>query len=224
MRIVHLTVAILIIAVSAPTFAWGPYGPPSPGAYYPAAPWAGGWSNPGSFADPGNPYGPRFGPLPFMDPPGLPAPPSAPFAGRLDAPPAQPAAWSQWGRHLSIARRTTPEAYFVEIRLANIDPEQVQIMSRGRGLRIAYRTRAEEYRQDSFGAGYGRGYRVMSGSASQGLVLPPDADVSAMSREVTSDRIQLRIPRVDLRRSAPWFSPPESERNAETGQSAAAPE
>ncbi len=220
MRIAHLTAAVLIIAVSAPTFAWGPYGPPAPGAYYPAAPWAGGWSNPGSFADPGNPYGPRFGPLPFMDPPGLPAPQSAPFAARSDVPTAQSAAGGQRGRHLSIARRTTPDAYLVEIRLANIDPEQVSIMSRGRALRIAYRTRAEEYREDSFGAGYG----VVSGSASQRLTLPPDADIAAMSREVTSDRIQLRIPRVDLRRSAPWFNPPEPERNAETGRSAAAPE
>ncbi len=230
MRIAHLTAAVLIIAVSAPTFAWGPYGPPPSGPAYLPSPWAGGWGGPDPFADPGYSFGPRsfgprsFGPPPFMDPPGLPMPPSAPFAARSDASLVEPATSDQRGRHLSIARRTTPDAYLVEIRLANIDPEQVQIMSRGRGLRIAYRTRAEEYRQDSFGAGYGRGYRVMSGSASQGLVLPPDADVSAMSREVTSDRIQLRIPRVDPRRSAPWFSPPEPERNTEPGPSAAAPE
>jgi hypothetical protein len=159
-----------------------------------------------------------------MDPPGLPAPPSDPFAGRSDAPPAQAAASSQQARHLSISRRATPDAYPVEIRLANIDPEQVQVISRGRGLRIAYRTRAEEYREDSFGAGYGRGYSVVSGSASQRLTLPPDADVAAMSREVTSDRIQLRIPRVDLRRSAPWLGPSVPERNADSGRSAAAPE
>ena len=225
MRIPHLTTAVFIIAVSAPTFAWGPYGPPPPGPYYPAVPWAGGWSNHGPFVDPGNPYATQpFGPPPFMEPPGLPVPPSNPFAAQSDAPSTQPAAWSQRGRHLSIARRTTPDAYLVEIRLANIDPEQVQISSRGRGLRIAYRTRAEEYREDSFGAGYGRGYSAASGSASQRLTLPPDADVAAMSREVTSDRIQLRIPRVDLRRSAPWFGPPVPERNAESGQTAAAPE
>ena len=225
MRIAHLTVAVLIIVASAPTFAWGPYGPPPTGPAYPAVPWSGGWGSPGPFADPGMPYGPEsFGPPPFIDPPGLPAPPSDPLAGRSDPPPAQPAAWSQRGRHLSIARRATPDAYLVEIRLANIDPEQVQISSRGRGLRIAYRTRAEEYRDDSFGACYGRGYSVMSGSASQRLNLPPDADMAAMSREVSSDRIQLRIPRVDLRRSAPWFSPSVPERNTESGPSAAAPE
>jgi hypothetical protein len=154
----------------------------------------------------------------------LPAPWSDPSTGQSDASPARPAALSRQVRHLSIARRATPDAYLVEIRLANIDPEQVQVISRGRGLRIAYRTRAEEYREDSFGAGYGRGYSVVSGSASQRLTLPPDADVAAMSREVTSDGIQLRIPRVDLRRSAPWSSPTVPERNAESGRSAAAPE
>ncbi|RKT43361.1 hypothetical protein BDD21_0694 [Thiocapsa rosea] len=225
MRIAHLTVAVLIIVVSAPTFAWGPYGPPSPGPYAPAAPWAGGWGNHGPFVDPGNPYAPQsFGPPPFMEPPGLPVPPSNPFAAQSNAPSAQPAALSRQARHLSIARRATPDAYLVEIRLENIDPAQVQISSQGRGLRIAYRTRSEEYRKDSFGAGYGQGYSVMSGSASQRLNLPPDADIAAMSREVTSDRIQLRIPRVDLRRSAPWLSPPVPERNAESGRSAAAPE
>jgi HSP20 family molecular chaperone IbpA len=225
MRIAHLTVAVLIIVASAPTFAWGPYGPPPPGPYPPAAPWAGGWSNPGPFVDPGNPYAPQsFGPSPFMEPPGLPVPPSNPFAAQSDASSAQPAALSRQTRHLSISRRATPDAYLVEIRLANIDPEQVQINSRGRGLRIAYRTRAEEYREDGFGAGYGRGYSVMSGSASQRLTLPPDADVAAMSREVTSDGIQLRIPRVDLRRSAPWFGPPVPERDAESDRSAPAPE
>ncbi|UHD18113.1 Hsp20/alpha crystallin family protein [Thiocapsa bogorovii] len=154
----------------------------------------------------------------------MPVPPSNPFAAQSHAPSAQPATSNQQARHLSISRRTTPDAYLVEIRLANINPEQVQIIPRGRGLRIAYRTRAEEYREDRFGAGYGRGYSVMSGSASQGLALPPDADVATMSREVTPDRIQLRIPRVDLRRSAPWFGPPVPERNTESGRSAAAPE
>ncbi|EGV19687.1 Hsp20/alpha crystallin family protein [Thiocapsa marina] len=225
MRIAHLTVAVLIIVASAPTFAWGPYGPPPPGPYPPAAPWAGGWNNPGFFVDPGNPHGPRsFGPPPLMEPPGLPVPPSNPFAAQSDAPSAQPEASSRQARRLSISRRATPDAYLVEIRLANIDPEQVQVISRGHGLRIAYRTRAEEYREDRFGADSGRSYSVMSGSASQRLALPPDADIAAMSREVTSDGIQLRIPRVDLRRSAPWLNPPVPERNADSGRSAAAPE
>ena len=225
MRIAHLTVAVLIIVASTPTVAWGPYGPPLPGPYAPAAPWAGGWSNPGPFLDPGNPYASQsFGPPPLMEPPGLPVPPSNPFAAQSNAPSAQPAALSRQARHLSIARRATPDAYLVEIRLANIDPAQVQISSRGRGLRIAYRTRAEEYRENGFGAGDGRGYSVVSGSASQRLTLPPDADVAAMSREVTSDRIQLRIPRMDLRRSAPWLGPSVPERNAKSGQDAAAPE
>ncbi|WP_325291689.1 Hsp20/alpha crystallin family protein [Thiocapsa sp.] len=159
-----------------------------------------------------------------MEPPGLPVPPSNPFAAQSNGPSAQPAALSRQARHLSISRRATPDAYLVEIRLANIAPEQVQISSRGRGLRIAYRTRAEEYQTDSFDAGYGRGYSVMRGSASQRLTLPPDADVASMSREVTSDRIQLRIPRVDLRRAAPWLGPSVPEQNAESDRSAAAPE
>ncbi|WP_296696121.1 Hsp20/alpha crystallin family protein [Thiocapsa sp. UBA6158] len=225
MRIAHLTVAVLIIVASAPTFAWGPYGPPPPGAAYLPAPSSGGWGGPGPFGDPNMPYGwEPFGPAPFMGTPALPAPWSNPFAAQSNAPSAQPAASSRQARHLSIARRATPDAYLVEIRLANIDPAQVQISSRGRGLRIAYRTRAEEYRENGFGAGDGRGYSVVSGSASQRLTLPPDADVAAMSREVTSDRIQLRIPRMDLRRSAPWLGPSVPERNAKSGQDAAAPE
>jgi hypothetical protein len=226
MRIPRPTAAVLIIAVSAPALAGGPYGPIPPGPAYPSAvPWPGAWGGPGPFTDPGNPYVPTpFGPPPLMDAPGFVAPPDAPFAARSEAPPARPAAFNQGRRHLSISRRATPDAYLVEIRLGNIDPEQVQILPQGRGLRIAYRTRAEEYRQDTFQGGYGQGYSVVSGSASQRLTVPPDADLAAMSREVATDRIELRIPRMDPRRWAPWATPSRPDRNAESGRPESATE
>jgi hypothetical protein len=136
----------------------------------------------------------------------------------------QPGAFDRGSRHLSISRRATPDAYLVEIRLGNIDPEQVQILPQWRGLRIAYRTRAEEFRQATFDGGYGQGYGVVSGSAGQRLILPPDADVAAMSREVTAERIQLRIPRMDPRRPAPWATPSRPDRNAESVRPESGPE
>jgi hypothetical protein len=88
----------------------------------------------------------------------------------------------------------------IDIRLTNIDPEQVQIIPQGRGLRIAFQTQHQSQTkddgQDAYG-GYRQGYSFMRGSASQRIPLPPDADLAAMSREVTPDRILLRIPRLD---------------------------
>ncbi|CRI65645.1 conserved exported hypothetical protein [Thiocapsa sp. KS1] len=226
MRIPHLTAAILIIAVAAPTFARDSFGPIPPGsAFPPGSPWPGARGNPGPFPYPGNPYGTMpFGPPPWIDPPGLLAPPAPPFAEPSRTPPMQPGAFDRGSRHLSISRRATPDAYLVEIRLGNIDPEEVQILPQGRGLRIAYRTRAEEFRQDTFDGGYGQGYSIVSGSASQRLPLPPDADVAAMSREVTADRIQLRVPRMDPRRPAPWATPSRPDRNAESARPESGPE
>ncbi|WP_373510514.1 hypothetical protein [Thiocapsa sp.] len=226
MRIPPLTAAVLIIAVAAPTLAREPYGPIPPGpAFPPGAPGPGAWDNPGSFPDPGNPYGQMpFGPPPWIAQPGFPAYPGAPFAVPSKAPPMQPGAFDRGPRHLSISRRATPDAYLVEIHLGNIDPEQVQILPQGRGLRIAYRTRAEELRQDTFDGGYGQGYSVVSGSASQRLTLPPDADLAAMSREVTADRIQLRVPRMEPRRPAPWAVPSRPDLNAESVRPESGPE
>lgn len=208
MRIIPLSTTFLIIAVSTPALAWGPYGPmpPAPLDAW-GAPWNGAWGGPGPFAGPGYPGAPPpFGaaPPPFADPGRFPGPRSGPSTGQPDAPAD---AFSQGRRHLSISRRTTPDAYLIEIRLGNIDPAQVHILPQGRGLRIGYQTRADDYRKDSFEGGYSNSYRSFSGSASQRLPVPPDADLAAMSREVTSDRIEIRIPRMDPRRSAPWSAP-----------------
>jgi hypothetical protein len=220
MRIPDLTVTLLIAAVSTPALAWNPYGyapnVPPEFADRPAAPWAAPWAAPGAgawgepypFAGPMTPYAPPpepFGPTEMMDPTlGFPPGPwdSAPGGG-TSAPP-QYSAFAPDRRQLSISRRATQDAYTVEIRLVNIDPEQVQITPEGRGLRIGYQTRSQDYRQDVFEGGYRRGYSTMSGSASQRLSFPPDADLAAMSREVTTDRILLDIPRMSPGQSDAW--------------------
>ncbi len=206
MRISHLTATLLIIAVSTPALAWGPDGPMPPVPVDPwSAPWNGGWGGPGPFTAPDYPDAlPPFGAPPFADPGGFPGPRGGPATARPDAP-AGP--FGEGRRQLSISRRATPDAYLIDIRLGNIDPAQVRILPQGRGLRIGYQTRAEDYRQDSFEGGYGNSYRSFSGSASQRLPLPPDADLAAMSREVSPDRIEIRIPRRDPRRSVPWSGP-----------------
>lgn len=205
MRIIPLSTTFLIIAVSTPALAWGPYGPMPPAPVDPwRTPWSGGWGGPGPFTGPGYPdVRPPFGapPPPLTDPGGFPGPRPDPATGQPDAPAG---AFSQGRRQLSISRQTTPDAYLVEIRLINIDPAQVQILPQGRSLRIGYQTRADDYRKDSFEGGYGNSYRSFSSSASQRLPVAPDADLAAMSREVSPDRIQIRIPRRDPRRSVPW--------------------
>jgi len=196
MRITHLTATLLIVAASAPALAWGPYGPgpgvpPGYAGGFPAP-----WPGPGSA-----PYAPPtapFGPPAFIDPaPGF-LPPPSPMS---EPPVGRPPVSRTERRHLSISRQSSRDAYMIDIRLTNIDPEQVQILPQGRGLRIAFQTQhqsqTQDDRQGAYGGGYRQGYSVMRGSASQRIPLPPDADLAAMSREVKPDRILLRIPRLD---------------------------
>ncbi|MBK1643449.1 hypothetical protein CKO25_02005 [Thiocapsa imhoffii] len=98
---------------------------------------------------------------------------------------------SRGHRALSIARRVQPDAYLVEIRLRNIDPGVVRIEPWGHALRIGYQLQAQ--------AGRGNGYpnAFSSSSASQTLRFPADAHLASMSREITADRINLRIPRIN---------------------------
>jgi hypothetical protein len=234
MRTHHQLAAVfLITAVSTPVFAWGPCGlmPSfSPGYADGSGPWAGPWGRPYPFAGPGYAYAPPPAPFGFpeaMDPMPEFAPPrydsgpgsdsgSGLGSGQTTSIPARPAIYRSGRSHLSISRRAMQDAYVVEIRLANIDPEQVQILPEGRGLRVAYQTQSQDYRNDVFDGGYRRGYSTMSGSASQRFGLPPDADLAAMSREVTPDRILLSIPRKDPGRSGPWSNPPRPEAPPET--------
>lgn len=207
MQISRLTATALIIAASAPAFALGPYAPVPPGYGSPAfMPLPGGaWGGPVPFAAPISPYGPPPRPdrVPvFLPPPAFLAP--DPPGANQEAPRDQSAIVRGERRHLSISRRAEPDAYLIEIRLRNIDPDEVRIVPQGRGLRIGYQTRAEDRREDRFDGGYSGSYSVVGGSASQRLPLPPDADLAAMSRTATDDAIALRIPRLDRTRSMPW--------------------
>ena len=205
MRIHHLTAAILVATVSVPVFAWGPYGPDPYGPFGYAGPGPLLAPAPDPFAVPPAPPDMPFGPPAPMD---LPAPPEGLTEEAPPTPGAAPTMALPRRSQLSISRQATGQDYLIEIRLANIDPDQVRIVPQGRGLRIAYQTQAQDYQEDDLGAAYRRGYSFIRGSASRHLSLPPDADLAAMSREVTTDRILLRIPRWDLGRSSPRPIPP----------------
>lgn len=201
MRIHRLIAVTLMATASGAALAWGPYGP---GPYgYPAP-----VPVPYPFAPPPGPPNIPFGPPDPMDLPLDPlAPPEDLAEGGPQTPGAAPAISLPRRTQLSISRRATDRDYLIEVRLANVDPEQVQIVPEGRGLRIAYRIQAQDYLEDGSDAGYRHGYSFVRGSTSRHLSLPPDANLSAMSREVTTDRILLRIPRADLGPSTPWPSP-----------------
>lgn len=208
MSIPRLTAALIIGAMSTPLLAWGPYGPPPlPGAVDPF------WGPPGMPAPFTEPYGFETPPMPpsFGAPEAIePRPESAaPGSWSWSAPPgrerAVPARPAQ--SRLVISQQATPEAYLVEIALTDLDPAQLRIIPRRHGIAIAYRTDSRGDLQDQIPGGYRYGYNRSSSVTSRHIRLPADADLSAMSREQTSEVIRLRIPRVESWGSAPWSGP-----------------
>ncbi len=211
MSIPRLTAALIIGAMSTPVLAWGPYGPPAlPGAADPF------WGPPGMPAPFAAPYGFEAPPMPpsfaapeAIEPRPESATPAAPGSWPWSAPPgrerATPFRPAQSG--LVISQQATPEAYLVEIDLTDLDPAQVRIMPRRHGIAISYRTDSRGDLGDQIPGGYRYGYNRSSSVASRHIRLPADADLSAMSREQTSEVIRLRIPRVESWGSAPWSGP-----------------
>jgi HSP20 family molecular chaperone IbpA len=98
---------------------------------------------------------------------------------------------------MQINRRTTDDAYVIDIELRNLRPDEVQVQAQGRWLSIGRDTSAEEVRQEQFddGRGYMRSFSYSTGSTSRRMGLPPDADPAGMQREERENGLTIRIPR-----------------------------
>ncbi|AFL75625.1 Hsp20/alpha crystallin family protein [Thiocystis violascens] len=176
MRKFSLTTVALTAILPALTFAWTPY--------------------PGYPLPDGRPLGAPFGPMAPGDPGAWPVmPPSSPF-GAL-APMDSESRQMPPASRMRISRQSTNDAYLIDIALENIDSEQVEIRPAGRGLTISYSTRMQTSEEETLprGEGFRRSYRVARGAASRRIALPPDADLANLSREISDNRIRLRIPR-----------------------------
>jgi hypothetical protein len=187
--------------------------PPPGAASMPAAP---GGADPGTGQMDGGPlpgYGPGYGygyGMPGRFPPpgvgygaypetGYPAPPGAGGA----PPPAGP------GRPMpgstTFDQHMTDEAYILDIALDGIEPAQVQVDTFGRALVVRTQRAVETRREESFedGRGVARTYSWSSGSTARRLPVPPDADLGALTREDSAERVRITIPRISSDTPAP---------------------
>jgi HSP20 family molecular chaperone IbpA len=98
---------------------------------------------------------------------------------------------------MQISRQSTEDAYIIEIQLADMTPEELQISTRGNWISIGKDQSRQEIKEDTFdqGRGYARSYSFSTGSASRRFSLPGDADMEAMSREEGEGVVRLVIPR-----------------------------
>ncbi|MBK1724617.1 Hsp20/alpha crystallin family protein [Thiocystis violacea] len=138
---------------------------------------------------------------------------AAPLAGEGQGQPAvanpSPPGGGGWGGYqrplgampmiprLDIARGMDGDDYLIDIRVENIDPEQIQIRPARRGLVISYDKAIQTNQEDTLagGEGYRRSYSVSRGTTTRRLGLPVDARLDQVSREVSEGHIRLRIPR-----------------------------
>ncbi|MGE5154275.1 MAG: Hsp20/alpha crystallin family protein [Bdellovibrio bacteriovorus] len=146
--------------------------------------------------------------------PGGPGPQGMPYGGRYGSP-SGPAYGSRWEGprmmpgQLRITREVTDDAYLVHILVGEGKTEEVQVTPLGRSLAISRSTDAQTEEEQRFddGRGYQRSYSFSRGAVSRRLGLPPDADLSGMTREAKDGTITLRIPRVAGRGWGPGYGP-----------------
>ena len=152
-----------------------PYGPPAPGQ----------WSNP-------------------------PEPPNA-----LRPPPPRDRDWDEtpWSQQdddwtaprghnaeprMDVRRRATEQAYIIELRLNTLSLDQIEVRPVARGLLIqnnaASHFQQRQMRPD--GQGYQQHQEWQRDASSRRIGLPPDANVSGMTREIKKGRLVIRVPRI----------------------------
>lgn len=110
---------------------------------------------------------------------------------------------------LRVTREVTEDAYLVRILVGDGKTDEIQVTPLGRSLAISRSADAQTLQEDSFdeGRGYQRSFSYSRGAVSRRLGLPPDADLSGMSREVSDGTITLRIPRTARRGWGPGYGP-----------------
>jgi len=217
-RPVCFLVAALGISPASSVMAWTPYGygPYSPGYQggYPPEPSPGaGTYGPGlpppiersgGYAGRWPPrHGPETPPAPYGDTPqdALSPVPAGPGYGSQPYPPwGYPDSGGRgFGRPTGfrISRATSDDAYTLTIALDGMGPETVQVRTEGHRILLSRTYSSRQTRKDGLDDGRGlvRGFSYSSGTTSRRLSVPPDAILSAMSREDGTDSIRLRIPR-----------------------------
>jgi hypothetical protein len=142
---------------------------------------------PGRFPPPGVGYGayPETG---YPTQPGAAGPPLPAAAGAQGQAPGS----TRFDQHM------TDEAYILDIALDGIDPAQIQVDTFGRALVVRTRRTLESHREEHFddGRGVARSFSWSSGSSARRLPVPPDADLGALTREDSSERVRILIPRI----------------------------
>ena len=221
LRTTTLLTAVFALASPCVASAWTPYGagygygygtdggePPRTGPETRD-------QTPGDFPSaPGFPgYGPGWGgPYPYAPPwagsgaagsaPGF--PPQAPPYPGYAAPPTYSGAFAGAGRpgyasrsRFRVSRETSEDAYILNIEVQGIEPAELQVSTRGQRISIRTEVSQKELREDSFDDARGRShsYSFSTGSASQGVTVPPDGDLAAMSREEGEGYVRITIPR-----------------------------
>ncbi len=92
---------------------------------------------------------------------------------------------------MQIDRGVDQGGYILRIRLMGIDPNMVQIAPWGRHLLI----RTADQQQTTYGnPGSLYGFTMHQGSFFQRVPIPPDADISRMTRANAQNGIVLRLP------------------------------
>lgn len=122
------------------------------------------------------------------------APPYPYGAGVYPAPPAL----APPRVRLDIARRIQDDVYLIDVRVEGLAPDQVLVRPDGRALVIGYSREHRTDRRDTLPGidGYRTGYSVSRGVMSRRLALPPDADLSRLSREWRDGHLLIRVPRI----------------------------
>jgi HSP20 family molecular chaperone IbpA len=134
---------------------------------------------------------PSHPPPPFY-PPGFASPPG--FAGGFPSAAAgsfdQPAGFR-------ISRDAFEDGYGLTIHAGGADPATIEVRAEGQSLIISRERSEQRFQEDSYEEGHGfvRSFSYSSGSASLRLPVPPDADLSAMTREDGKEGVRITIPR-----------------------------
>ena len=151
-------------------------------------------------APPTQPGAPEAYGAPYDAPYGYPY--SRPFGSMGEHPRAMPG-------QLRVTREVTEDAYLVRILVGDGKAEEVQVTPLGRSLAISRSADAQTEQEERFddGRGYQRSFSYSRGAVSRRLGLPPDADLSGMSREVSDGTITLRIPRSARQGWGPGYGP-----------------
>ena len=109
-----------------------------------------------------------------------------------------------------VTRDVTEDAYLVRILVGDGKTDEVQVtpLEPVPG-HLPQRRRPDPAGGQAFdeGRGYQRSFSYTQGAVSRRLGLPPDADLSGMTREVSNGTITLRVPRTARRVGDPGMDP-----------------